>query len=465
MKKEKAQGIGEATVPYVRKGWEERPFTKEMANNAWYNRTTQENQAMLGRLEKLEAETQPKKEEPKGTVKDKDFSKEITKSFSDIQSKMYGEVVPKHIVENLDRYSPEDIAMLPKEMQMAVAGYYLQNRAEIERYNKQQERQAGNSQGYYKPIYKQFDNADRAEEMVEIWRNGTIPDAKLNVDELSNQYNSLKRGTNTVYTPEGATIKATFTTNDGVKYEGENAKMIEDAIKLNIEAQKIIDSPSSYDDSFGVANFFRGVGSQTANKSMYLPFEKIARELQIGHIAKKMNSGQELTEPEDMLLRAYLTFCKANESRIYDMSLGYKAGQGTVDSLQFMLEMAIAGGITGAASKGVGNILTEAGKNWLRKSIKQGTSKAIGKGLFSAGRVLQGTTKAGVLMNGTTATVGAYVDAALMPSTWLGISEGYKEDMLNGDGKYTFGEGFSRYTDAAIENIIHHKLQNELVVL
>ncbi len=187
------------------------------------------------------------------------------------------------------------------------------------------------------------------------------------------------------------------------------------AIELNKKTQAVLQAPSRYDDSNAFANFAKGAGSRATDMDFWaFGLTNIARNLDIRDVAIKLQEAQEqygenvdvdaiLTGPEKALIGAFYNNLHASALRVDDLSLGYQAGQGAMDSAKFMAEFILTGGITRAATKGA----TKALETWIIKNVASKVGKTLAKGGLAVAKGLMQTA----------------VRTPLMPSTYSNISD------------------------------------------
>ncbi len=184
-------------------------------------------------------------------------------------------------------------------------------------------------------------------------------------------------------------------------------------------------APSKYDNTSGSANVFRGMGSTLTDEDFWVPMKEIGGSLTMKSIADKAHRNEDLSEIEAHTLSSYFDMLGATEARSEDLSLGYQIGEGIPESVMFMAEMALGGGVTKGTAKVFAKALSKAGNKKLAKLF---TEQAFAKGAEtilkrignSAGRGLQNTVS-------STAT------AMATPTMYSGISDDMLQAAVMGD--------------------------------
>lgn len=217
------------------------------------------------------------------------------------------------------------------------------------------------------------------------------------------------------------------------------------ALELNKKTQKILAAPSRFDDSNAFANFGKGVASKATDIDFWtFGITNIARNLNTRDVAMKLQKAQEqygedididavLTEPEKALLGAFFNNLHASALRADDLSLGYQAGQGAMDSAKFMAEFILTGGISKAAAKGA----TKALESWIVKNIASKAGRTLAKGGLAVAKGLVATAARTPVMLSTYSNI---TDQAVL----------YDENGRLNNGFEAVGLGF---LDSFIENL------------
>lgn len=184
------------------------------------------------------------------------------------------------------------------------------------------------------------------------------------------------------------------------------------AYKLYENAHDMLLAPSKFDKSNAFLNFAKGAGNVLSDKDFWTGgMSAIARNLDLGSVFKKISENKEgkdfkdlLTPGESSLLDAYYAQVNAQAERAKDLSLGYQAGQGAAQSLEYMAEFLATGGLATAASSGA----KKAAMKWVIKHSAPGSLKR---------QVLKGAAW------GTEAGVGTLARTPLMPSTYVNVTD------------------------------------------
>ena len=211
------------------------------------------------------------------------------------------------------------------------------------------------------------------------------------------------------------------------------AANLEAAGRFAEDARKAISAPLRYDDSKGLANYAKGVGSVLSDPDFWsMGITDVQDKAQLRAVLQKVNDAYGSADDidskidqgnldgildldEQYLLQSYLQMQDARSARYHDTSRGYKAGAGSAESAGFMLEMALTSGLGGAVKSGV----TKGLGKWLLK----GTQK-IGTAT-KAGKIAKATSReAAKLVAGQTGNVlSAAARMPFMPSSYGAIAE------------------------------------------
>jgi hypothetical protein len=231
---------------------------------------------------------------------------------------------------------------------------------------------------------------------------------------------------------------------NGKRLSSLQSTYLDNANKLISDTEQVLNAPSRFDDSKGAVNFGKGIAERATDEEFWMPMLTVAKNMNIGAVAKKMNEGKELTPEESILLESYINYGLAQQARQYDMSKGYMAGQGTAESVMFMLEMAIGG----AVSKATGKVLSSAGKKFANKFANNVAGKAVGKATNTLTKFA--TSGNNVAKVGKT-LAGAVIDPAFMASNYKNISQQYADEHVFGDRKFGVVDATSAWLDTSKE--------------
>ena len=180
---------------------------------------------------------------------------------------------------------------------------------------------------------------------------------------------------------------------------------------LLTKANEIANAGSKFDDSKAMANWWEGLKNDLFDRDISAVWG-VQRDIRVNDIVEKVNNGEELTDDEAALLNAYFTLATATEARQFDLSTGYQIGQGTAQSVPFMIDM----------------YLTRGAGAWGKKQSLKALSKAAKfKDLGSVERWLQMADKAGeagkmgtrdIARKASYEGIATPLQTALMPSSW-----------------------------------------------
>ena len=246
-------------------------------------------------------------------------------------------------------------------------------------------------------------------------------------------------------------------------------QMYDIAARINEETIKLHNAPSKYGNNSGLRNMGIGAKDKATDPALWSAgLTKITDDLGVRDVLAKiqkekgnLNDLSEeaiediLTPAEKAVLKAWARNAQEQMERQGNLSLGYQAGQGAVESLMYMAEFALTGGVGELASEGVEGMAKWLAKNAykvsgladdaaevaVRELGEKVTKNALGK--YGAGLVKSLAETAGKTM--------------VMPSTYKNIVEKATEIQKDEDGNSylvemndAFAEG---YVDSFIENL------------
>lgn len=228
-------------------------------------------------------------------------------------------------------------------------------------------------------------------------------------------------------------------------------------------------------------NFIKGHGDTFSDIDFWtMNFTEISRNLNVRNIMKGLqNKGinllnatekdidDNLTPGEKALLQAFFMKSEAEYQRAKDMAPGYTAGQTSAESLEFMAEFLISGGIgrglAAAGAKGlkswIGRAIRTGSENAIRSSVKRGMigaltrggEKALTKGMKTAtdiaSKAVSGAYGAGIKPIGQ-----AVWHTAVQPSTYRTITENMTQIQDNGELMKASDAIWGGVLDQMIEN-------------
>ena len=191
------------------------------------------------------------------------------------------------------------------------------------------------------------------------------------------------------------------------------------------DALKTEKAPSRYDNTSGLGNFFRGLIGEASETLSPIALAKafgenmpLLRAIKLiqeaegkdANIVELITQHPEylgyLSDAQKELVRAFVVKSATDWARSEDMSLGYQSGSTAMQSLGFMADFLIAGGIGEAAAKGVTKGLT---KGIARASVNAGLKGAQREVAQVVPKFIEGTIQSAV----KTATI-----TPLMPSSY-----------------------------------------------
>ena len=233
---------------------------------------------------------------------------------------------------------------------------------------------------------------------------------------------------------------------DDVKQYNEDRQNYETARRMAESAQDIYAAPSKYDESIGVVNFLKG-GRDVANKADFWTMGMVgiadnlnARDA-LMKVQEKLGSVDDLTAEnidsiltpsEKAIVTAFATNVMAQASRANDLSRGYQAGQGAMESLGFMAQFLLTQGLGSAAAKGASKGIAKAVSKGATDSMTKWLAGQLGK--ISSSTVKSATKSAAKGVVGTIeSVVKASVMTPMIPQTWKTVSDEMLE--INDAGK------------------------------
>lgn len=271
-----------------------------------------------------------------------------------------------------------------------------------------------------------------------------VPAVTKEVENVKNRLNDLGYKQEVTTNNYGNWGEFYFVDKNGVRISPKQAQYYTNASKLIKDTEEVLNAPSRFDDSKGAVNFGKGISERATDEEFWMPMLTVAKNMNIGAVAKKMNEGKELTPEESILLESYINYGLAQQARQYDMSKGYMAGQGTAESVMFMLEMAIGGKI----ASGAGKLLSSAGKKFANKFANKAIGKATGKVVNTLTKFATSENK---LAQAGKAVAEAVIDPAFMASNYKNISQQYADEHVFGDRKFGVIDATSAWLDTSKE--------------
>ena len=236
-------------------------------------------------------------------------------------------------------------------------------------------------------------------------------------------------------------------------------RIMEQTIRLH-------NAPSRYENT-GLTNFFKGASDKATDISLWTAgLSEITDNLGVRSVFAKvqdklggnLNDLSEesieniLTPAEKAVLQAWATNAQEQIRRAQDLSRGYQAGQGAVESLGYMAEFALTGGIGKATAEGAETLA-----KWLGKKVLSSTDEIAGKVVKETAEDTVGEIAKKYGKNLGLALAEAAGRTGVMPSTFRNISEKATEIKTDENGNnYLVGmnEAFAKgLADSFIENL------------
>ena len=241
------------------------------------------------------------------------------------------------------------------------------------------------------------------------------------------------------------------------------SRLMDDAIKMH-------NAPSRYDDKNVFLKFGKGAGDVLSDADFWTAgLTEIADNLGVrdvlSTVQEKLGNLNDLSEEaienilspaEKAVLQAWAINTQEQLKRKDDLSRAYQAGQGATESLGFMAEFALTGGIGKAATEGVEQMVKWLGKKALTK-VGGMTDDVAAKVLKETGeKIAQSTVgKYGVGLAESLAEAAGRT--GVMPSTFRNISEKATEIETDENGNnylVKMNDAFAKgYVDSLIENL------------
>lgn len=241
------------------------------------------------------------------------------------------------------------------------------------------------------------------------------------------------------------------------------SRLMDDAIKMH-------NAPSRYDDKNVFLKFGKGAGDVLSDADFWTAgLTEIADNLGVrdvlSTVQEKLGNLNNLSEEaienilspaEKAVLQAWAINTQEQLKRKDDLSRAYQAGQGATESLGFMAEFALTGGIGKAATEGVEQMAKWLGKKAFTK-VGGMTDDVAAKVLKETGeKIAQSTVgKYGVGLAESLAEAAGRT--GVMPSTFRNISEKATEIETDENGNnylIKMNDAFAKgYVDSFIENL------------
>ena len=167
------------------------------------------------------------------------------------------------------------------------------------------------------------------------------------------------------------------------------------AKNLNDDTVRLYDAPSKYGKENGFDNYLKGAGDRASQVDFWTMgltgivdqyalkgvLDKIRTELGGMKELTAENIDETLSPMEKEVLSAFLRNADAQADRAQDLSRGYQAGQGAMDSAMFMAQFILSGAITSGAvdilSSGAAKGLSQWISNVIGKEAKTAATTAV----------------------------------------------------------------------------------------
>lgn len=311
---------------------------------------------------------------------------------------------------------------------------------------------------------------------------------KLQADLSNNPYTKSIYKANAEYADEKAAEYDDIINgmDPQTREEKDERTYFKQARKLQKDVAKIysvdtMKEPGENTASDYLRNFIKGHGATFSDVDFWtMNFTEISRNLNVRDIMRGLqNKGinlldatekdidDNLTPGEKALLQAFFMKSEAEYQRAKDMAPGYTAGQTSAESLEFMAEFLISGGIgrglAAAGAKGlkswIGRAIRTGSESAIRSSVKRGMigaltrggEKALTKGMKTAtdmaSKAVSGAYSAGIKPIGQ-----AVWHTAVQPSTYRTITENMTQIQDNGELMKASDAIWGGVLDQMIEN-------------
>lgn len=245
--------------------------------------------------------------------------------------------------------------------------------------------------------------------------------------------------------------------------EGPNATQ-STTLRLLSQARDVIDMYKRKDKS-GLSNFFDAFGRSVDTGMLTLGLSDAIDLSKVLSVANKINASEDgvekLPKDEKQLITAYSLLDQIQNS--LQLSNSQRWGQGTADSLGFMLSFAATGGLGSAASKGVTKgveiaakkIIKNTARNVVNKATQRGVGKAVRNVATTAGKMAVEGIVGGLTttLTGGIGYTAAEIERRLIgtPSAEVGYDGTYKFNGIT--GQETLGGAIVKgLANQAIEN-------------
>lgn len=247
-------------------------------------------------------------------------------------------------------------------------------------------------------------------------------------------------------------------TNPGDARRYQNEQVYNAAARMLQDADDIMSTGLRYADDTKNAEFLRAAGKDMASPDFWtLGITDIVDNMTFRNVMERYANqalaefeGRDVKDPlspiEEKLVEAYLTRANAMMIRSEDQSQGSKMGKGAAESLKFMIDMALSGGLGKAVTKGAAEAFT---KKAIAKFGRKLASMGTETGLKAAGKAaLKEAGGLGIKLAGD--VIETVPKVALSPLTAQSITEQATQfNQMTGQFDNSWGKSILKGTAAA----------------
>lgn len=357
--------------------------------------------------------------------------------LNDIQNQI---IETRKALDNFDKKSSDELANIPgarervnkQAQQMKTRGQLLSSLRELED--------------------KYYNHNLKIQQRVQGKQGAQV--ANENLDKLFAPYKEEAQRQRSQRSPMLATVPF-----GGAYAQPTNEEVLYTAAKnLNDDTVRLYDAPSKYGKENGFDNYLKGAGDRASQVDFWTMgltgivdqyalkgvLDKIRTELGGMKELTAENIDETLSPMEKEVLSAFLRNADAQADRAQDLSRGYQAGQGAMDSAMFMAQFILSGAITSGAV----DILSSGAA----KGLSQWISNVIGKEAKTAATTA--VKKAVGRLSGDAAE--AVVYSMLQPGTMKSILEAQNSLDETGEIVDQRNAAFKGYLDYLVEVFSEH---------
>lgn len=253
------------------------------------------------------------------------------------------------------------------------------------------------------------------------------------------------------YVAEGGNIAAPGA--DAVISNMSENRLYNGALRFLESAKETMEAPSKFDETNGFLNFMKGAGHTFGSPDFWTfgltsivdnlgardAFEKIWSKFKTVDINKLSEDEieQMLTPGERALVEAFTKKAMADSERANDLSLGYQSGMTSAESLGFMAQFILTGGVTSSVAKGATKWAAKGLARGFGNLARQGVSKGMMNAIRGAGKFALGTTRSlidAAVRTGITTTAPKSISEQLLPNIQQGTLPEANKAILKGLG-------------------------------